>query len=197
MESLSWTLLKDLSLNWNDWTLNWTTSTWWKIWNAKYFNWSSDYITLPNSQSFNWQMNSITVNAWVKMNTLGGLYEIVGRHTDGNNAQWSLRVDESWKIQFLLKGSVFSNTVSNKVIADDVWHLITGTYDGSNVKIYIDGNLDVSKPLTWSIASCPNSSQIWSYIWNSERFKWYIDEVRIYNRALLASEIQTLYSSNR
>ena len=72
------------------------------------------------------------------------------------------------------------------------WHLVTGTYDGTTGRLYVDGILVASE----TFAAPPNASfplfigrfsSANGYGWNGG-----IDEVRLYNRALTAAEIQVL-----
>jgi len=72
------------------------------------------------------------------------------------------------------------------------WYHVAGTYDGTEIRVYINGNLEgsrtapVSEPLVTStlptgIGHLPN----WSVQW----FEGIIDEVRVYGRALTPEEI--------
>ena len=56
--------------------------------------------------------------------------------------------------------------------AKNVWHNLLGTYDGRRVRFYINGVLD-----TEEVAETPGL----------------IDEVKIWKRALTASEVKLLY----
>jgi hypothetical protein len=80
----------------------------------------------------------------------------------------------------------FATTASYK---DGKWHHVVGSADGTNLKIYVDGTLATTTPGTIIVptgAKRIGSSQ-------SRYFNGAIDDVRIYNRALSAQEIQQLY----
>jgi hypothetical protein len=75
------------------------------------------------------------------------------------------------------------------------WHHIAVTYDSANgtIRFYIDGTADtvrqydVPRPVTVAPA--------WIGGWDREA-RWFLgslDDIRIYNRVLTASEIQALY----
>ena len=74
------------------------------------------------------------------------------------------------------------------------WHHIAGTYDGSTLKIYVDGQEAGSQARAVTILTnnaplevgCGNGQYFWDGI---------IDEVALYNRALAPDEIQTLMDS--
>ena len=64
------------------------------------------------------------------------------------------------------------------------------TFDGSILKIFINGAEISAKSVSGAIAISSNSLRIGgNNVWG-EYFNGLIDEVRIYNKALLASEIQ-------
>lgn len=74
------------------------------------------------------------------------------------------------------------------------WVLLTGTYDGSNLKLYINGALNN----TVSGTGAPfNSAKVIPLQIGGDtgRFTWSgsLDDVRIYNRALSAAEVNQLY----
>ncbi len=86
-------------------------------------------------------------------------------------------------------------------MANNVWQHIAYTVDFSKMKcqFYINGQLHSEKNLVYKIDTSQMVDQAWigaydpnSYLWNN--FIGNIDEVKIYDRALSAGEIRTLYS---
>jgi hypothetical protein len=68
------------------------------------------------------------------------------------------------------------------------WFVVGGTYDGSAMKIYINGVLDATKSQTGSVSS--NGAFNVGYLYNTSRnFNGKIDEVRVWKRALSQTEI--------
>ncbi len=86
---------------------------------------------------------------------------------------------------------------SNQTIVDDNWHFVVGVVDRAvGAKIYIDGKLDSSQALdtsAYDLSNSRNPTMGVNDVDASEHFNGDIDEVRVYNRALPASEIQQLY----
>jgi hypothetical protein len=82
---------------------------------------------------------------------------------------------------------------------DGNWHLVTGTYDGAVARLYVDG-VEVTPgtptPVPIAINSPLPSNQnfyIGAYRGTCElRFTGDIDEVRVFNRALSAAEINSI-----
>ncbi len=75
------------------------------------------------------------------------------------------------------------------------WHQLTGTFDGSTVKLYIDGKLDRSANTT--LASTLNLSNTMAQIGNdgwSAWFKGYVSGVRLYKTAVTGEAIHKLFA---
>ncbi len=75
------------------------------------------------------------------------------------------------------------------------WHLVTGTYDGTTAKLYVDNTLVASDTFE------PDSSIYPLFIgrnYASNSYSWngVIDEVRLYNRALSSPEVSAIYRYN-
>jgi hypothetical protein len=92
-------------------------------------------------------------------------------------------------------GHVFTGTEfdtrSTAGVALNAWTHLAATWDGATLKLYVNGALVSSKPV---MGTMPNSSGALRLGGNSvwgEWFKGQLDEIRVYNRALAQSEIQT------
>jgi hypothetical protein len=92
-------------------------------------------------------------------------------------------------------------TTSSTVSANKVTHAVC-TYDGSFIRVYIDGILNTSVSQT-SDLSYPGSGNLnlqlgrWGHPGYERYFNGNIYQASVYNRALSASEILNLYNSNR
>jgi beta-lactam-binding protein with PASTA domain len=71
----------------------------------------------------------------------------------------------------------------------NVWSHLAVTYDGAQMRLYVDGVQVASRALTGSMAVSNNPLRIGGNNVSGEFFNGQIDEVRIYNRALSAAEI--------
>jgi len=94
-------------------------------------------------------------------------------------------------------GAGGASAISNTQLALNTWHHIVMTYDGANVKLYVDGSLSGihSHTALMNIAgnsgiSIGESNQANGY-WSHTDGK--IDDIGIWNRALTECEIQDLY----
>src|SRR6185437_5622376 len=74
------------------------------------------------------------------------------------------------------------------------WHLVTSTYNGTTRDIYIDGVLEASDtPPTQPNVAAANFTVGATFVTNSEFFNGLMDDVRIYNNALSAAQVQDIF----
>ena len=100
--------------------------------NGLNFDGSNDRITIPHSSSFN-ATSAFTVEAWIKT-SYSGTYKYI---TTKGEDSFYLAVNTG-KAAIYLKnvGGWLQSSVN---VNDDQWHHIAGTYNGSAMKIYVDG----------------------------------------------------------
>jgi hypothetical protein len=72
----------------------------------------------------------------------------------------------------------------------DTWSYLAVTYDGTMLRLYVNGEETSSTPQIGRPQANANPLQIGGSAYEGEYFAGQIDEVRIYNRALSPSEIQ-------
>ena len=88
---------------------------------------------------------------------------------------------------FLSSGPVYGTAV----LPLNTWSHLALTYDKVTLRLYVNGTQVGSAAASADIATSSNPLQIGSDSIYGQYFKGRIDEVRIYNRALSATEIQT------
>jgi len=97
-----------------------------------------------------------------------------------------------------IRAGVTTDTMGEQVfdsgsgLNDGNWHFVAMTYDGSNLKAYIDGQQTSNQSVSGALTT-GGSTNIGVYD-STYYTNGSIDEVRIYDRALTESEIQLLYS---
>ncbi len=99
------------------------------------------------------------------------------------------------KIKFFVGPGAPNVAVSTTVVEIDKWYHIAATYQGgSNVKIYINSELETTTAISVTRNTNPNSFSIGqSMVWPGRFFEGAIDEVKVYNRALSSEEIEAEY----
>jgi len=157
------------------------------------FDGSNDYVNCGNNSSLRITSN-ITVAAWVKTRDCGNgqynPYVTKGDHSYG------LQHRQTNRLEFFIYHSGNWYPVQYAVTSsfNNVWHHVAGTYNGSRVKLYVDGVLRATNNHTGSIASSTYNVELGRCAEDTSRlYNGVLDSVRIYNRALSAAEITQLY----
>jgi prepilin-type N-terminal cleavage/methylation domain-containing protein len=106
------------------------------------------------------------------------------------------------KVRFSVKASnVYDALDSINSLELNRWNYVAVTYDGTSMKIYLNGLLDKSKSHTsgGNISWSGDNSPWWWFGCGggSSCFLGALDEVRIYNRALSDTEIKALYDATK
>ncbi|MFH1230652.1 MAG: LamG domain-containing protein [Planctomycetota bacterium] len=178
-----------------------TSSAWvqGKYGSALSFDGVNDVVIVPDSASIE-SADSITLSTWVKANNFSdpnSLGPEIINHAESLKG-YSLDISNAGKPRFWLGFPAGNTTLSAQAtLTANKWYLITGVYDGSTMKIYIDGVLDNSVSQTGSIG---NTTQSLTFGASNdspyyEQFNGLIDDVRIYNYARTQSQIQQDYNA--
>lgn len=172
------------------------------------FDGVDDMVVVPHSSSLS--LEKYTMEAWIKrdQNRESGIHNII----------LTKRYEPSWMNNYGLdidpNGKVLANSYSPDIwtwfgvesvrnISAGEWYHLAATYDRATFKIYINGVLDNS--VNTQYTPYQNNQQLvigrgcvgdpCMFRPYSPSFNGIIDEVRIYNRALNASEIQANYNA--
>ena len=88
-------------------------------------------------------------------------------------------------------GNCCTFVAGTSALPANVWTHVAATYDGSQLRFYVNGILVASKAVTGSYQV--NTSYLWmgGNAVYGEYFKGKLDELRIYNKSLTQAEIQT------
>jgi hypothetical protein len=140
-----------------------------------------DAMQLPNSETLAFS-NAFTVDAWIAPAQFD--HERYLWWTP--SAMFSLRADGSVVPVAVLSGGQVG-FLSNWTLPADRWSHVAMTYDGSALRLYIDGMDAGSRAATGVVlpASPPQSG----LVGGTQGFAGSLDEVRLYRRALSAAEI--------
>ena len=85
------------------------------------------------------------------------------------------------------------NTWSKSLLNDDKWHQIAGTYDGKEVNVYVDGELEASNAAAGPFITGPKF--IGSRNDKQEAFTGLIDEIAFFNVSLSEADVKTIAES--
>ncbi len=134
------------------------------------------------------ELSAFTVVGWIRHGATSAFHSIVDKrdhHTDG----FDLYLNASSRLFIRVNNASLNGTA---VVADGTWHHVAGTYDGGELRLYVDGVLDAS-----AAASAGASSTVGDLLigrnWSSGYlFDGALDDLRLYDRALSPAEIQEI-----
>lgn len=92
-----------------------------------------------------------------------------------------------------VKMPVAGEMISNTVFENNKWYLLSVTFDGSTARLYVNGVEDTSCSETTELINFSNielGTSWWTYTW-SQRFDSRVCEIRVWDRALSATEIRS------
>lgn len=168
---------------------------------------NNEYISIDGGTTFS-PISAITISTWIKiessdkynfLNNSGEVMGIVGKSNwekTGNSINgYELKFSPKNSLQFVVgdKDSYGQASYSKTNFKNNQWYYLTGTYDGSKIRLYVDGK-EVGEQ-NYSSGFGASSSQFVvgkAQVNGPGYFNGLIDELRIYNRALNESEIKTL-----
>ena len=154
----------------------------------------ADMVTVPDDDALD--LENFTLAAWVNIPKISGAWQIVAskenRGPVGRNyglfgnintgvIHYSFTTDTTWK-----------SFDAQTPVTDGEWHHVAGTYDGSDFKLYLNGEVDAetspgTEPDTHDNVFFIGGCDVGGY-WMSG----IIDEVVLYDRSLSEKEINDL-----
>jgi len=160
----------------------------------------ADFVNVPASASL--QPTAVTSMAWVKnLGTPGADSYILSQGADACAAASYALFTASGGVGFyVFDGTNFEESplATPAQVWDGNWHLVTGTYDGATVQLYLDGAAvapGTPATLTINYAQPNQNFYIGAYQGSCQfGFAGDVDEVRIFNRALSAGEIHDVFT---
>lgn len=163
-----------------------------------HFDGADDYVNCGTDTSLANFNKNITIEAWVNADKWQtNVYEgcIAVKEDNNSNYGYMIRAGAGGKLNFAIgSGSWRELTTSSSVMNTNTWYHVAATYDGSVMKLYLDGKLiDSMKetdrigisngiPLTLGSHSIPAS-------YSNRHWIGFIDEVRIWRTTRTSSEI--------
>lgn len=186
-----------------------------KFGNAANFDGSGDYISIADSTSLDLS-SSMTVATWVKYDTFANIdNQIAGKYANAGvgDEGWILfKSDNNYENGCVTDTFCFLATSdgaftlgdsemvgSGSTVTTDTWYHVVGTYDynSNKISVYVNGSLtnSITRGSTPGIDTNDLVVAIGGNPSDNNRYQdGRTDEARIYNRALSAAEVFTLYN---
>jgi hypothetical protein len=166
----------------------WTTTG--RFCGAMSFDGINDRINIPDSNSLD-LTTGMTLSAWVKPASLNGWTTIVLKERPGGLSYALYASDNTNRppAGYVNLGGGDQGAIGANLLALNQWSHLTTTFDGQRLRLYVNGVLVRDRSIRGSILRSSRALRIGgNAIWG-EYFKGLIDEVRVYSRALSASDV--------
>jgi len=158
---------------------------------------SSDSINIPYSPSLS-ITGDLSISTWFKINTLDAdEHRIVSNWGVSQQYLTNLRANQ---FLFAARGPGYINqgyVVSGATFSAGTWYHVVSVKSGTFLYLYTNGALTDSVDIGITTLNTSTSSiSIGNENTGSAEFDGLLDEVRIYNRALSATEVSALYNAS-
>jgi hypothetical protein len=197
------TNVKDSSSNGNNGVMSGFTSTSTavvpgKIGQGLKFDGVNDYVNLGSNSTLD-QNGQMSISAWIKPSivTVGTMDIICNRATNGD---YCLELNRTaGRLTMVWSNSVVSTNDAGATLLQNKWYHVVMVRSGSagawTVTYYINGVVGDADVTSTNPDGTNVSTNIGANNGSSQFFNGLIDDVRIYNRALSATEVLQLYNT--
>ncbi len=191
-EEGSGSTVSDTSGNGNNGTVSggaWTTAG--RYGDALVFNGTNTLVTINDAASLHLG-SALTLEAWVNPSALGSWKNLIYKPQGSTGISYVLQgSSSSTQVPSLGMSVCSANLMAPNPLPLNTWSHVAATYDGTTMTFYVNGTQVSSQAQTGTITSTTDALTIGGNSFYGENWAGIIDEVRIYNRALSTSEIQT------
>jgi hypothetical protein len=149
-----------------------------------------DFIEVPDRASLD--LNTLTIDAWINR-TSNADARIVDKMTAGGTDGYLLDVVDN-RLRLIVGGNSVTGATP---LPTDAFVLVAGTFDGTNLRVYVNGALDGTTTVASTSTPANNLTlRIGADSNGGSLFAGLIDEVELFNRALTQVEIQSLVDAD-
>jgi len=137
----------------------------------------------------------MSISAWVRP-TLTGRQDLVGQWLSGSNLHFLLTYALlAGKFSFYISttGSNTNHVDSASLITLGSWYHVVATYDGANLKMYINSNLDTTIAQTGTLFASSTDNVYIGQSGDGNNSKAFIDDVIICSTAMSQADVTNLY----
>ena len=154
------------------------------------FDGLDDWVTVADASSLR-LTTGMTASAWVSPTALGSDWRTVLFKQRSGGISYSLYAHtDSGRPSGHVSTPLESDARGTVALPVGVWSHLATTYDGSTLRVFVNGAQVGSRAVTGAITNDAGPLRIGgNSVW-PEWFAGRLDEVRLYNRALTAAELQ-------
>jgi len=213
---ISGTTVTDLSISGNSGTITSATPALGKLGQALSFNGTSSVVTIADADSLSFGNGAtdspMSVSAWINMNDASEFKILSKGIAFSNQVEYYFRTGNHGTETDNLIFKVYDQSASAAIgrqystaltSYEGQWIHVVATYDGSaaasGIRLYVNGiRVDNADSSSGSYVAMENgASNLLVGKYNTYYANGKIDEVRLYNRALSAGEVGSLYNTGQ
>lgn len=157
---------------------------------------TNSLVKVINSPSLN-PRKELTLEAWINLaSPIPSWTRFISKGLEtGISQQYEFTFQIDGPLRFMLVTST-ANTCVWQNLTTNTWHHVVGTYDGSQMKIYVNGSLKQTCSATGDINTTTQNLWFGGYNGVDGEFPGIIDNVKIFSRALSSDEIKAEYDNS-
>ena len=168
------------------------------------FDGTDDYVVVSDVSHLDLR-DKLTMSCWAWFDGDGGGSNTIvfGKEKSGS-AQYSMvRMNSGDTLDVGLHTGGWTDFFTSTVLSDDTWYHLSATYDRSNVKVYVNGSLVDTTAETDAISGDSQRFVIGGLDWQNNStvpdhpMNGRVAIVRMYNKALSATEIMDNYNKTK
>jgi hypothetical protein len=155
------------------------------------FDGVNDRVTVPDDASLD-LTDAMTLEAWVRPTSSSGWRTaLLKEHPPAAHAYALFASDGARPRGEIFNSSSYFVAGGSGPLATNAWTHLAATLSGGGLRLYVNGNLANTSAAPGTLPNTGGPLRIGGNAMWGEYFAGLIDEVRVYNRALSAAEIQT------
>lgn len=144
------------------------------------FDGVDDIATAPDSSSLD-ITGAITLEAWIRLDSIrpGAWHTIIFKQASGSNLAYAVYYRDG--IWFELASGGTNHVIEDaRPLSTGVWHHVAAVYDGSTMRIFVNGQLTASRVFSGAITISNQPLTLGSNpVWTNEQLHGTIDEARV------------------
>lgn len=156
------------------------------------FDGANDIVSVADDPGLD--LDAFSLSIWVRPENTGLQPLVVKADETGGQRNYALYLGAS-KVRYSFHAgdcTTLHEAVSHAALTGD-WTLVTLTYDGAHLRLYLNGSLDSSLDVVSTVCHNDEPLRMGGKMSGAALFAGRLDEARLYPRALSPAEVQALY----
>lgn len=163
----------------------------------------SEYLQISDANQTGLDFTGdFTLLAWIKPESVGSSRAVMGKYsTSGNQRSYILwhSSDNIMRLNVSSNGTSFNAAVGATALSAGTWYFVAGTYDGANLRVFLDGSVDSSgnnpKAYSAGINDGTANFRLGRHGDGSWQYDGLMDMAAVFDRNLTIAEVAWVYNN--